>query len=81
MGAKVVIGSYSVYIQQGFLMGAEMSMHDHISIVADKYKKNRLAEYYAHTLFTEGIHNVIFCKPGLNKSPPGSLTYQKPVPF
>ena len=29
-----------------------MGMHDHISIVADKYKKNRLAEYYAHILFT-----------------------------
>jgi hypothetical protein len=29
-----------------------MSMHDHISIVADKYKKNRLAEYSAHILFT-----------------------------
>lgn len=43
--------------------------------------RNRLADYCAHILFTQGINNAIFCKPGLNKSPPGNLTCQKPVPF
>jgi hypothetical protein len=63
-------------------MGAEMSMHDHISIVADKYKKIGLPNTmltYCSFLFLGGY--VIFYKPGLNKSPPGSLTYHKPVPF
>lgn len=52
-----------------------MRMHDHISIAADKCNKKGLP----NTRLKLGIHTVIFCKPGLQESPPGNLTYQKPV--
>jgi hypothetical protein len=41
----VEIGISAVCVQEGFLFGTEMRLHNNTSIVADKCDKNSLAKY------------------------------------